>query len=70
MKIEKNVPMPENHAGKFTNTVLQMEEGDSVLLHSYKEAQAFCNCIARKHPLGKGSIRAQRNGSYRVWRIS
>ena len=43
MKIEKNVPMPENHAGKFTNTVLQMEEGDSVLLHSYKEAQAFCN---------------------------
>lgn len=72
MKIEKNVPLParKSNRGKFSETVDAMQEGDSVFVDTFKDAVALSNSIARKHPLGKGAVRAQRNGGYRVWRIS
>ena len=72
MKIEKNVPLPTRKSGrgKFSETVDAMQEGDSVFVDTFKDAVALSNSIARKHPLGKGAVRAQRDGGYRVWRIS
>jgi hypothetical protein len=71
MKIEKNIPIPpKGNTGKFSNIAAEMEEGDSVKVESWKDAVALTQCIGRKHPLGKGSIRAQRDSTYRVWRIS
>lgn len=72
MKIEKNVPLPARKTGcaKFSETVEAMQEGDSVFVDTFKDAAALSNSIARKHPLGKGAIRAQRDGGYRVWRVS
>lgn len=71
MKIEKNIPLPDRgRSGKFSVIAIEMEEGDSVKVDSWKDAVALSACIARKHPLGKGSIRAQRDSTYRVWRIS
>lgn len=72
MKIEKNIPLPERkgRCGKFSEIIEAMQEGDSVFVDTFKDAVALSNSIARKHPLGKGAIRAQRDGGYRVWRVS
>jgi hypothetical protein len=71
MKIEKNIPIsPKGSSGKFSMIAFEMEEGDSVKVDNWTDAVALSACIGRKHPLGKGSIRLQRDGTYRVWRIS
>jgi hypothetical protein len=72
MKIEKNIPLQEKRGrcGKFSETIEAMQEGDSVFVDTFKDAVALSNSIARKHALGKGAIRAQRDGGYRVWRVS
>jgi hypothetical protein len=72
MKIDKNVPIPKRkaHWGKFSETAEAMQEGDSVFVGTFKDANTLSNSIGRKHPLGKGAVRAQRDGGYRVWRVS
>lgn len=66
MKIEKNIPMPEDRH-KWVELANEMKVGDSVLVKNPTEALALRLAIQRrKH--GKAVTAKQNCGNIRVWR--
>jgi len=66
MKIEKNIPMPEDRH-KWVELASEMKVGDSVLVKNPTEALALRLAIQRrKH--GKAITAKQACGNIRVWR--
>lgn len=66
MKIEKNIPMPEDRA-KWVEIANQMEVGDSVLVKNTAEALALRLALQRRKQ-GKAVTAKQACGNIRVWR--
>ena len=67
MKIEKNIPLPENKRGKWLTSLKDMEVGDSVALDNYREAASAQMFLTRRERVM--TMRKQPDGTYRIWRI-
>lgn len=68
MKIDKGVPLPIKSwiTSEYTRTLEEMEEGDSVLYPSAKEADAMRSAgIYRGYKMKKH----REDGGYRVWLV-
>ena len=68
MKIEKNIPVSIGW-GKHSSLVVEMESGDSVLCKDRKEARLIRDTIYYHCKEYKPVQRAQKDGTYRVWKI-
>ena len=65
VKIEKNVPIPENHRGKWAPLLKSMKVGDSITMKvSYQVAWQNA-----RNSLRLGNFVVRQNGKgFRVWR--
>lgn len=64
MKIEKNIPMPNNGWGNWPRVLRRMKEGDSVLVKTIRDALS----ISQSARTLKGRTARRRvTGGYRVW---
>lgn len=64
-KIEKGIPAPVRHQGRFT-VLKKLKIGESVML---QEPSHTCR-VAAQHHLGSGNYASRNeNGGTRIWRI-
>jgi hypothetical protein len=64
--IDKSIPIPQNsNNSEFSETVKQMEVGDSVLLKTPREAKSFAQCL-RNH--GFKQVTRRLSNGLRVWK--
>jgi len=69
-KIEKNIPVSKNYAGRSAKYPFgEMEIGDSVLIEGLKSKPVVAASAYGKNNGKKFSSRAEGNG-FRIWRIS
>tara|TARA_Y100000593_G_scaffold10182_1_gene18412 strand:- start:8059 stop:8307 length:249 start_codon:yes stop_codon:yes gene_type:complete len=74
MKIDKGVPIPNNHerknSSKFTKIVARMEPGDSVGDFSTSVEAVGLAAIIRRHRRKKATVRREKGKkTYRVWML-
>lgn len=71
MKIDKNIPLPENTnpPGHWQKLFSKMEIGDSVFFEYEQDLRKFSSSTWRDH--GRGCLRRQRlENGWRVWRVA
>lgn len=70
--IEKNIPVPERWRGQspspWTQLLLEMEIGDSIVVPNEKVASSLYSSFRKKGR--RCACREIQNGLYRVWRVA
>ena len=68
LKIEKDIPLPEQNFGAFTSTLRQMEIGDSIFVTNPSSARAILTRIAKDE--GRKFVTRKEGDGIRIWRAA